>query len=91
MHRSASIPWVVTILAGWLAASLLTATSAAAGGVSPGDPERFAGVRDGCPTFTWEASPGAGAFELVAFALPPTPPAARTWCWTARPAARWTP
>jgi|GEM_PF-2285402 len=71
MQRSASIPWVETMLVGFLAVGLLTATPAAAGGVSPGDPERFAGVRDGCPTFTWEASPGADAFELVAFALPP--------------------
>lgn len=55
-----------------IVAGLVTASAAGVGGgVSPGEPDRFAVVEARCPTFSWEASPGADAFELVAFALPP--------------------
>ncbi len=36
-------------------------------GVSPGDRERVAPIRDGCPTFSWAAVPGAQAHELAVY------------------------
>ena len=35
-------------------------------GVSPGAPDRIARVGGACPTFSWEATPGAARYELVA-------------------------
>lgn len=34
-------------------------------GVSPGAPDRIARVGGACPTFSWEATPGAARYELV--------------------------
>ncbi len=44
--------------------------SAEARAVSPGAPERFTGVENQCPTFSWEAIPGAEWYELVVYELP---------------------
>jgi len=61
-----------TILLLAVTAGLATTSPAGAGStVSPGETDRFAAVELRCPTFSWEAAPGADAFELVAFSLPP--------------------
>ncbi len=44
--------------------------SAEARAVSPGAPERFTGVENQCPTFSWEAIPGAQWYELAVYELP---------------------
>ena len=38
--------------------------------VSPGAPERFSGVENRCPAFSWEAIPDAATYELVVYELP---------------------
>jgi len=39
--------------------------------VSPGATDRFTGVEARCPTFSWQAVPGAVAYEVVVYELPP--------------------
>ncbi len=39
--------------------------------VSPGATDRVTGVEVRCPTFSWQAVPGAVGYEVVAYELPP--------------------
>jgi len=39
--------------------------------VSPGATDRMTGVEARCPTFSWQAVPGAVAYEVVVYELPP--------------------
>jgi hypothetical protein len=53
-----------------LTAAPMRSESAEARAVSPGASERFTGVENRCPTFSWEAIPGAEWYELVVYELP---------------------
>ena len=39
--------------------------------VSPGATDRVTGVEVRCPTFSWQAVPGAVGYEVVVYELPP--------------------
>jgi hypothetical protein len=59
-----------------LALAVLAASQAKAGvgpqPVSPGNTDRFVGVADRCPTFSWSGLAGAREYELVLWELPAT-------------------
>lgn len=49
---------------------VLPAFSQSLDGVSPGEAERISEIEGRCPTFIWDAAPGAAFHELVAYRLP---------------------
>ena len=61
---------IITIACGLVAMASLSAPAEEARTVSPGAADRFAEVVGRCPTFSWAAEPGAGAYELVVYRVP---------------------